>query len=450
MHATGPQSPPSPAVTAATELLASTTTPEDTAMTAHGDQANIDQNTEEFPQAVSVPLEQDMDRSKESTQISSQLGIKDGDTSEQEGDPSSRKENKSPVKAVLRLEDSIEAIDKFEEEIERVGDLIPAISNSAQSPKDLEKQEKPVTVARKETSTQNSSTPKTRKDSKPCNPKAAALVKKKAAVHPRALATLPASKVDPKARQVSDSSTTSDKPPVAARKRVSAIHKAPFVPAKSTKPPTRSNFELPGEAVARKLREAREERMKREEEEKAKKPAFKARPVRISQGPVVKATATSRVRISMAKGEIPAVAAAKDVTTKPKVAPRPSDVSALGKRLSTVSVNKRSAPAPAHTSARVMRGPPSGTVRQSVNATDAAQLRAKGKEVFNRGKVEQDEREKMKKEKEDAAKKARAEAAERGRIASREWAEKQKAKKMAEKQAKGETPTIGEASLPAA
>lgn len=54
----------------------------------------------------------------------------------------------------------------------------------------------------------------------------------------------------------------------------------------------------------------------------------------------------------------------------------------------------------------------------------------RGKEVFNRVRVEQDERDRIKRDKEEAAKKARAEAAERGRLASREWAERQKLKKM--------------------
>ena len=44
--------------------------------------------------------------------------------------------------------------------------------------------------------------------------------------------------------------------------------------------------------------------------------------------------------------------------------------------------------------------------------------------------MEQDERDRIKREKEEAAKKARAEAAERGRLASREWAERQRLKKM--------------------
>lgn len=59
---------------------------------------------------------------------------------------------------------------------------------------------------------------------------------------------------------------------------------------------------------------------------------------------------------------------------------------------------------------------------------ELAQQKMRGKEVFNRVRVEQDERDRIKREKEEAAKKARAEAAERGRLASREWAERQRLK----------------------
>ena len=68
--------------------------------------------------------------------------------------------------------------------------------------------------------------------------------------------------------------------------------------------------------------------------------------------------------------------------------------------------------------------------KPTVAPVDAGALKAKGKQVFNRDKVEKDNAERERREKEEAAKKARAEAAERGRIASREWAERQRKKLM--------------------
>jgi hypothetical protein len=54
---------------------------------------------------------------------------------------------------------------------------------------------------------------------------------------------------------------------------------------------------------------------------------------------------------------------------------------------------------------------------------------AKGKEVFNRTSQAKSTAEKEKREKEEAAKQARVAASERHRQTSREWAEKQRAKK---------------------
>ncbi|KAL8879673.1 MAG: hypothetical protein Q9198_002758 [Flavoplaca austrocitrina] len=376
---------------------------------------------------------------------------------QQESNIPGQEKKKSPVRVSMRLEDSIEAIDRFEDEMEKVGDLIPMVKKRAQSPK--EKKSSGNTATNMRTSSKRPSTTHTsngltsRRATPLVNPKLAAPAKQKdTASVPKTNDT----KEDLKNRKVSDSSSTSENnTSIAVKKRVSSVHKAPFVPAKSTKPPTRASFELPGEAVARKLKEAREKRMERGEEEKAipQKPTFKARPVRVSQAPVVKPTATSRARISMAKGETPAVVSmTKSATSKPKSmsgSGAGSKESAVGKRLSALSVKKRSAPTSANTSARINRDSPTiasngqqvpksrlsvqPSVRQSVTAADAAQLKAKGKSIFNRGRVEHDELEQMKKVKEEAARKARAEAAERGRIASREWAEKQKAKKLAAK-----------------
>ncbi|KAI4116137.1 MAG: hypothetical protein LQ345_003397 [Seirophora villosa] len=452
-----PESPPSPAVAAVTEQLASTTSSEYPATTVSDDQVNTGQALEKT-QAVPVSPEQMRDHPAVSDQMLSQSDDKVNaaelnDTDKQHGDTTSPKRANSPGKAALRPEDSIEAIDQFEDEIEKVDGLIPVVKSSVQNPKVLRKNKGTGTTVKSQRSNQDSTAPKARRDGTSrrtgTNMKPDAVALSDAIVQGSTSGKPQTIKADSKPRQVSDSSTASDKTPVTAKKRVSSVHKAPFVPAKSTKPPTRSNFELPGEAVARKLKEAREERAKREEE-KEKKPAFKARPVRLSHAPPVKATATSKARISMARGEIPAVAAGKENSPNSRVTSRPRTVPEAGKRLSTLSMNKRPGVVLANPSARVSRGSPPSMARQSVNSADAAQLKARGKEVFNRGQLEHDEREKMKKEKEEAAKKARADAAERGRIASRQWAEKQKARKMAEKKGKEEMEANREASPAAA
>ncbi|KAL8953745.1 MAG: hypothetical protein Q9222_000427 [Ikaeria aurantiellina] len=371
-----------------------------------------------------------------------------------------QKDKHSPHKVILRPEDSIGALDDLEDEMEKVGELIPAANKHSQSQSAQKKQGHSMAAREKN---KNGMTAKTSKPTKQpvtnrtrpvSESKTAADIKKVANDYPTVAKVKVNTNPHSNDRKASNGSTEKAKQgSTTARYSVSSVNKAPFVPSKSTKPPTRASFELPGEAVARKLKEAREERMKREEEEKPSKAAFKARPVRLSQAPViVRATAASRARISLAKGEAPAAISKKpESPLEPKAKSRPSTLSttSTAKRLPALSVTKRSMPAPANTSARVKRDFSSNThiigntspgrpstqtvVRRSVTPADAAQLRAKGKEVFNRGRVEQDERDRLRKEKEDAARKARAEAAERGRIASREWAEKQKAKKLAEK-----------------
>jgi len=77
------------------------------------------------------------------------------------------------------------------------------------------------------------------------------------------------------------------------------------------------------------------------------------------------------------------------------------------------------------------RQPSSGASRPSIApVARSTSATSKGKEVYARFSAARNAAENEKKEKEDAARKARAAAAERGRAASREWAEKQKVKKM--------------------
>lgn len=71
-------------------------------------------------------------------------------------------------------------------------------------------------------------------------------------------------------------------------------------------------------------------------------------------------------------------------------------------------------------------------MQRSVSATEVQVQRQRAKEAYNRDAKLTEEIEKERREREAAAKRAREEAAERGRQASREWADRQLAKKMAE------------------
>ena len=369
---------------------------------------------------------------------------------------------RTPGKRISRIEDSVDALDALEEEIEKIGGSIPGGADDLKS----------LVRAKKQAKSQPTKSDKKVGDSVR-SPKSTVIQKKTAAgrlstaakparPHPSAgtvkAGTRPSTSLaqqkpevmipGPAPTQAIDQPTSQG----TLRKRVSSVHKAPFQPHKSTKPPTRASFELPGEAFARNLKEQREQRLKSEEEEVPKPRVFKARPVRISHAPEVKLTAAAKLRLSMAKGEPVNVRGSSSGVAKSRPATRPSAMATASqsKRLSTLSVAKHSTQPSAEgstqpsasSSTRATRGPslslsttnraPSvlGANRPALTTEESAHQKLKGKEVFGRRKVEIMEREKAKKEKEEATRQARADAAERGRIASREWAEKQKAKKL--------------------
>lgn len=381
---------------------------------------------------------------------------------------------RSPVKPALRIEDSVEAIDAFEEEMEKIGEQLPAIDNAVSSAKAKKLQTVTRSSPRKKRAVGVAPLAKGKAGSRQTVNRSQNVITNNTAnpsltSGPNALrsrATTRISSIHRAPFQTKKSSkppTTSnfELPGDAFARKLKEQHEARLAPegdgvikpqkteteavkpVKSTKPPTRPSFKLPGEAVARKLREQREERLKQQEGVKAEpgKKEFKARPVRHSQPPVVKPTAASRARMSLAKGET-----IETKPSKPRIssaqpgssARRPVSIaqSDACKRLSTLSVAKRTSTATSNPSVRPSLAGTS-TSRMSIatpsqrttsNGKGAHQT-ARGKEVFERGKTAKDELEKARKEKEEAAKRARIEAAERGRIASRQWAEKQKARK---------------------
>lgn len=214
---------------------------------------------------------------------------------------------------------------------------------------------------------------------------------------------------------------------------------------KSTKAPTKSNFQLPGEAIAAKLKAQREERMKKEAEE-AKRPAFKARPApsMSKAAPVVRHTNASKFResaltgsndlkTSSSKPSGPAHKRASSVFTSSTTRPMASKT-ATGDR---IAARPSTAMAAVHKSRGSISVATATIAPASGQRVPSGKGTVKGKEVFNRAANARELAEKGKREKEEAAKKARAAAAERGRQLSREWAEKQRQKKLAQKTPEG-------------
>ncbi|KAM6538438.1 hypothetical protein FALCPG4_000309 [Fusarium falciforme] len=218
-------------------------------------------------------------------------------------------------------------------------------------------------------------------------------------------------------------------------RRAQADSQKAYVPPprpKSSKPPTKANFELPGEAFSRRKREEREARLKAQEEEERKKREFKARPVRTSITPasIPRETIASLAR----QGKLPQEDDGAKHENKTKrlsvtgsrvVAPSEAKPSHGRGRLSTAT-SREDLSRGTSTSG----GSASGK-RATLTAEEAHQLKLRGKEIFQRDNTSfQRDREREKREREAATRLAREQAAERSRIASREWAEKKKRKEQ--------------------
>ena len=361
--------------------------------------------------------------------------------------------------------DSIEALDKMDEAVEKVNIGIANASSPGQklsskpsNDKEKPKKTKPAPVVRltKAAAARLSMAQTGNKD----NSSSTAAARSRPSTVPgrtngvrQSVAPAAANKPLPKPK-------TETVIPHSKPRPVSLSFPTPPPAAKSTKAPTKSSFQLPGEAVAAKLKAAREERLKREAaaatskaNDKAasdeKKPAFKARPVpsMLKKTPSVRHTAASRARESMMTGDAapkPAVSSSsatglKRSNTVGSTRPRPSMAPTSSTKPSQpaqLTVQKRARPSSVHVTSKEIaaaapRQPSSSSSRASIApAARSTSSTSKGKEVYARNAAARNAAENEKKEKEDAARKARAAAAERGRAASREWAEKQKVKKM--------------------
>ncbi|KAI4696734.1 uncharacterized protein J4E88_000912 [Alternaria novae-zelandiae] len=213
---------------------------------------------------------------------------------------------------------------------------------------------------------------------------------------------------------------------MAPKQRPVSISMAPH--AKSTKALTKATFELPGSAVAEKLRIKKEERLKRMEEAEAakKEAALKTRQAPVRK-PVTVPIRQQQPGVTIAPPQAPQT----QTQLQPQLQPQPQAqrASSLASKRSSMSLSQPLSQSRSTSTSSANRN--SVIVPKAiVTPVDAAQQKVKGREVFNRDRMEKEARERERREKEEAAKRARAEAAERGRIASREWAERQRKKLM--------------------
>ena len=428
--------------------------------------------------------------------------------------------SRSPSKYVARIEDSVEAIDALEEAIEQVAEELPkAMSKSLETPvKNKTPQAKTVKPSPMQ-GVMGPAAPLEQISKRSVFPTRGKLVSKT----PTTTGRKPLTRVSSARPQPPTSTSTTIKSRSSTQPAASTVttkHSSPapmtttaprrttntnlstskpgFVPIKSAKPPTKSNFCLPGDAISAKMKAQREERLKKEAEAKAeearKRTEFKARPVPkavTSAGAGGKArvssvlpreNATSRARMSLIiakrdeagkenagpaaskvvsgaglgsaraggvarKSDVPSTAQSSLSVTKTRTRPSvavaatitgkvskstvPANASAVRRNSTkqTVPVKTRQSSIQTPSSSGIQSGS-KGSSNTNPATTAGTGKMAKGKEVFSRGKLAEEDLQKQKREKEEAAKKARAEAAERGRLASREWAEKQRVRKL--------------------
>ncbi|KAG7285291.1 hypothetical protein NEMBOFW57_009913 [Staphylotrichum longicolle] len=364
-----------------------------------------------------------------------------------------------PSRPVSRIEDSVEALDKLEEEIEALAQvtrlervLSPDASTQNHTKttplkratsvrvgttparsKTLERSasvRKPTPARDDEKTASGSTTSSARKVPRPTSllpPKPPAKSTKAPTV---ATFELPGEAV---ARRLKEQREQRRSQQISAEQ--AAALAAAYSPSKphfkSSKPPTRPTFELPGEAISRKKREEREAKLRAQEEEERKRREFKARPIRSSlvPGSVPRETLTSLAR---QKSRQTTEGSSDSASTTITSAQHSSISNSNSKRLSTA--------APSSTSRTTATPPAASTLRGRPPPTRSAHHHpaARG-QVFARENGYTAEREREKRERENAARVAREKAAERSREMSRLWAERQRVKREKEREkVKGE------------
>lgn len=201
--------------------------------------------------------------------------------------------------------------------------------------------------------------------------------------------------------------------------------------AKSAKLPTRPTFELPGEAISRRKREEHQAQLKVQEEEEKKRREFKARPI---PSHAVPATMPRETITSRARQNKPALTenSAQPHTLNNRLLAGLSAHSrpALSSTINQSQPRGRALRAEGDPFLQASRATSTSTAslsgqRSPLSIEDIQMQKLRGHEIYQRDNSLTDSRIREKYERESLAKLAREEAAERSRQKSREWAEKQ-------------------------
>ncbi|KAK1459095.1 hypothetical protein CMEL01_02094 [Colletotrichum melonis] len=201
---------------------------------------------------------------------------------------------------------------------------------------------------------------------------------------------------------------------------------------RSLKAPTKPNFELPGEAISRRKREEREARLKQQEEDERRRREFKASPIKARLGTATQPRETVASRARQNKGS-----EASDLESPSKRSSIMGTPRTLARTSSTRSPQTRGrGTSQSGTETQLSRATSTSTgsvsgKRSALSVEEIEQQKVKGREVFHRDNSYTQDKERERREREWNAKMAREQAAERSRQASREWREKQQRSKLA-------------------
>lgn len=338
--------------------------------------------------------------------------------------PSRRSSTMSP-------ENAIDALDALEDAVEKVNAELPAVKSSSPRPKPTKK-EAPVVRMTKGAQARISLAQGTIQKVPSWGPPRQSILGRSQSVRQGSN-----SHADPAGKRSSAAGL-----PGGERKEVVIPHSkprpmsvsfpAPKPPVKSSKPPTKSTFHLPGEAVAAKLKAAREERAQKETDSKR---TFKARPAPPPSTATVRETNASKFRQSLMTSQSAQPLGHRRANSvappKTRMAPKMAPVTGTTEKFApgSLKVAKR----PSTSMANIGKSAVSVVTSSYLPTEPSVQrvsAKVSGKEVFNRVAAAKVALEKEKREKEEATKQARFAAAERSRQASREWADKQKMKKL--------------------
>ncbi|KAI0401399.1 hypothetical protein F4802DRAFT_580628 [Xylaria palmicola] len=206
--------------------------------------------------------------------------------------------------------------------------------------------------------------------------------------------------------------------------------------AKSAKPPTRPTFELPGEAISRRKREEHQAQLKTQEEEDKKRREFKARPLPSQATPATVPRGTIASRARQSKAACTENSAHKTTpTTRPFTTITSHTRPALLSTINQTQPRGRGPTAERASVPQTIRATSTSTAsmsgkHSSLSTEDVQMQKLRGHEIYVRDNSLTDSRMRERQERESLAKLAREEAAERSRQKSREWAAKQAKKRV--------------------